>query len=321
MAIFNLIVGLSGSGKTTAAKEWASRFSNTTIISSDDIRQELWGDANDQQNPAKVFEVMFDRTVEAMKRGENVVYDATNLIAKTRKSTLLRLRRILGNDFQAVCTLVVCAISECKQRQSGRERKVSDEVIDRTVRQFQIPWYNEGWDSIYIISCGKMQNIDREHWRMLGEPHDNHHHSLSLEMHCAACEGEMRSLLNSEEWNERFDYRMKGVLEEAAYQHDLGKRKTKAFLDSKGNPTEEAHYYNHDNVGAYLWISGDEKNKWTKDEFLYIGLLIQYHMMPFFMRDAEDDYHTNFRNWCIKKGFERLYDAVCILHEADKAAH
>jgi predicted kinase len=314
-----MLIGLPGSGKSTYAKEYIKTHSGTIVISSDDIRQELWGDANDQQNPSQVFDEMFIRTVAAMKKGMNVIYDATNLVAKIRKATLTRLRQAINQDFIAVADVIVCSLSECKRRQDGRDRKVPDEVIDRMVRQFQTPWYNEGWDTINVISCGKQQNIDREHWRMLGESHDNHHHSRTLEMHCVAAEGEMKELLRD---SANFSEYGQKMLIEAAYHHDIGKHKTKAFKDSKGNPADEAHYYSHDNVGAYLWLSGDKQNEWIKEGFLFIAMLIQWHMQPYFLRDKNGDYRDNFKNWCDKKGFDTMfYRSICLLHEADKAAH
>jgi predicted kinase len=319
MAIFTMLIGLPGSGKSTYAKEYIKTHSGTVVISSDDIRQELWGDANDQQNPSQVFDEMFIRTVAAMKKGTNVIYDATNLVAKTRKATLTRLRQALNQDFIAVADVIVCSISECKRRQGERDRKVPDEVIDRMVRQFQTPWYNEGWDTINVISCGKKQNIDREHWRMIGKSHDNHHHSHSLELHCAACEGQMKDMLRG---STHFSECGQEMMIEAAYHHDIGKNKTKTFMDSRGNPSDEAHYYNHENVGAYLWLSGDKQNEWIKEGFLFIAVLIQWHMQPYFLRDKNGDYRANFKEWCDKKGFDNMfYESICILHEADKAAH
>lgn len=319
MAIFTMLIGLPGVGKSTYARDYVATRHGTIIVSFDDIRQELWGDANDQQNPSQVFNEMFLRTVSAMTQGTNVIYDATNLTAKNRKTTLARLRQAIGQDFIAVADVIVCSISECKRRQGERDRKVPDEVIDRMVRQFQTPWYNEGWDTINVINCGKMQNIDREHWRMLGESHDNHHHSRSLEMHCAACEGQMKDMLHD---SVHFSECGQKMIIEAAYHHDIGKHKTKVFKDSHGNPSEEAHYYNHENVGAYLWLSGDKIKEWPREAFLFIALLIQWHMQPYFLRDEDGNYTTKFKEWCDKKGFNYLfYESICLIHEADKAAH
>ena len=310
-------IGLPGSGKTTYAKKAAKTMGGMKWVSSDAIREELWGDANDQQDPSKVFRVMHERTVAALKEGYDVIYDATNLVAKTRTKTLTAIRKEV--ECEAIAIFFACSISECKRRQGDRDRKVPDEVIDRMVRKFEAPWYNEGWDIIWVCPSGKTQNIDREHWRMMGESHDNPHHSATLEMHCVNCESNMTDLLK--EHDELTD-RGKEMLTEAAYQHDLGKHKTKAFLNSKGEPTDIAHYYNHNNVGAYLWLSGDKSHRWMNEEFLFIGVLIQWHMQPFFMRDDDGEYCDNFEKWCMKKGFgTAFFESVCLLHEADKAAH
>ena len=311
-----MLVGLPGSGKSTYAAEQYLK-TGVHVCSSDAIRAEL-GDVNDQSNNEQVFRILHRRIKELLRNGESVIYDATNLVAKTRKATLTRLRQALDQDFIAVADVIVCSLSECKRRQDERDRKVPDEVIDRMARQFQTPWYNEGWDTINVISCGKQQNIDREHWRMLGESHDNRHHSRTLEMHCAAVEGEMKERLHGSTIFSGYGQKMI----EAAYQHDIGKHKTKAFKGSRGNPTDEAHYYSHDNVGAYLWLSGDKQNEWSKEDFLFIAILIQWHMQPYFLRDKNGDYRANFKEWCDKKGFDNMfYESICILHEADKAAH
>ena len=79
-----LLVGVPGSGKTTYAKRLVRETPNTTHVSSDAIRKELYGDESVQQNPRIVFEVMHKRTIEFLKAGANVVFDATNLTKRDR---------------------------------------------------------------------------------------------------------------------------------------------------------------------------------------------------------------------------------------------
>lgn len=314
MNSFIMLVGLPGSGKSTYARRYKENDPAAVIVSSDEIRQELWGDANDQQNPGDVFNLMMQRSVAALNEGRNVIYDATNLSAKARKNTLAIIRNRTDNVL-FICTFIACSLSTCKLRQGGRDRKVPDDVIDRMVRGFQTPWYNEGWDAIWVMEGGKLQDIDREHKRMVGESHDNHHHTLSLEMHClSTCEKMKERLANI-----NYDIDFRYALEEAAYQHDLGKHKTKAFLNTKGDPTLEAHYYNHDNVGAYLWLSGDKSADWDDAEFLFIAAMIQWHMQPYFLTDQSKE---AFQDWGRRKGFDESFiEGVWLLHECDAAAH
>lgn len=311
---FIMLVGLPGSGKTTVAENY---FSEAQHISSDAIREELWGDANDQQNGAKVFFEMDRRTCEALEAGKDVVYDATNLSSRNRKAIVSMVKRI-SNNIECKCVLVVCSIKECKFRQSQRSRKVPDEVIDRMARSFQVPFYHEGWDVIKVFSNGAKQDIDKEHSRLMVTAHDNPHHTTSsLGMHCTKALAAMRELLAAEP--EELGDIGQHILCEVAYQHDLGKRKCKVFHDTKGNPTEIAHYYGHENVGAYLWLSGDKSNEWSEYCFLLIGLLIQLHMMPYtFPNKSKEELDA----WCKKRGYAPVIaDWVWKVHIADGAAH
>ena len=309
------LVGLPGSGKTTTAKRIMESNPNTVWISSDAIREELWGDANDQQNPSSVFSEMFKRTVAALKDEHDVIYDATNLIAKTRKSTLASIRDQVGRPIIAECIMVLCSLKECKKRQIGRDRVVPDEVIDRMVRQFQTPWYNEGWDLITSVSAGPKQNLRKEHERLSETPHDNPHHTSSnINTHCLLA----IAAFNTSQ-SELFPTRgMVETLREAVYQHDVGKRKTKVFHDSKGNPTDVAHYYFHENMGAYLWLTSNEIDSWVQFDFFLIAALIQWHMQPYFLEDSKE----KLDEWCVKKGFGLQFsDWIWAIHQADKAAH
>jgi hypothetical protein len=160
-----------------------------------------------------------------------------------------------------------------------------------------------------------MQDLAKEHRRALETPHDNPNHSMTIGAHCAAACAEMRKLLH--EHKEFSSYAE--ILIEAAYQHDIGKRKTKSFINSKGMTTDVAHYYSHESVGAYLWLSGDQSLYWNLSDRLAIGLLIQWHMQPYFLKEETEEETVK---WFIKKGFdETLGRSIWLLHLADKAAH
>lgn len=317
---FIMMVGLPGSGKSQAAKEF---FPDAAIFSSDDIRAELWGDANDQQNPSIVFHEMEVRTLEALGEGLDVVYDATNLHSRTRRS-MVKLVKERYPDIMCHCILVLCPIKECKRRQSGRDRQVPDEVIDRMARSYQVPYFHEGWDGIYMYSNGGQQDIEREHDRMQETAHDNPHHTTgSINAHCTRALSAMIDLVaqGTEPTTTTDMEDIQRLLKEAAYQHDVGKRKTKVFHNTKGEPTDVAHFYGHENVGAYLWLSGDmqAKDNWDDWSFLTIGLLIQLHMMPYTFPNRSKE---ELVNWCSRRGYDPwIADWVWLIHLADEAAH
>ena len=85
-----LMSGPAGSGKTTIAK-LLEDLGNFVYVSSDEIREELWGNAADQRHPNKVFQIFYERARKAVMDGHNCVLDATFLTTKARKEALRAL--------------------------------------------------------------------------------------------------------------------------------------------------------------------------------------------------------------------------------------
>lgn len=284
-----LLVGIPGSGKTTYAKEYVETIPNTIHLSSDTIRKELYGDESIQGDPAEVFSLMQKRAVAALNNGNDVVYDATNVTRKDRASIIS-----ICPKFAKIETHIIWSpIEECIKRDASRDRNVGKEVIDRMLKRFQAPFYDEGIDEIKIITpegFDKDQYGDDCHDVMLIS-HDNPHHTLDVDAHCC------------ESYIYLFDKGVKNKeLLEAASLHDIGKPYTKTFIDSKGNPCEIAHYYQHQCVGAWMFYGISSATPYT-------AWLISTHMDPY----LNTKYYRNLPPF-LKKDID-------ILHEADLAAH
>ena len=88
--IFNMVVGLPGSGKSTFIQERA--LEEDVVCSSDAIREELFGSAGDAVNTKKnnelVFQTLHKRVKDALMARKNVWYDATNINRKKRMQFL-----------------------------------------------------------------------------------------------------------------------------------------------------------------------------------------------------------------------------------------
>ena len=234
MPQFVVMVGLSGSGKSTIAKE---KYATHTYISSDDLREELYGDVNDQRHNGKIFEEMFKRSADALEVGQSVVYDATNLSSKRRKSLIRNMRAAIKGNFWAVACVVLTTYENCLLRNASRERVVPDEVIRRQFFSFQCPTEHEGFDAIclehteshedrvsYLCDCMKS---------MARMEHDNPHHPDSIFEHCTNVMKTMTETVPP------FDsYALYG---QTGFYHDVGKLYTK-FFDEAGI----AHYNNQD---------------------------------------------------------------------------
>lgn len=314
-----VLCGLPGSGKSTIAKsilkeEMETEGFVTKIFSSDAIREELYGDANILGNHQEVFELLEKRIIAFFRANPDgvAIYDATNLIAKKRRELIKRIAKNAVCLFE--CIFVACRLSQCKRRQYTRDRQVPEEVIERMARQFQAPFYNEGWDEINIIAGGPLYDLNEEVLNAWGVSHDNMHHSLTIGQHMSVAGREAAKLVDEMGWG--------GNAVIAARYHDLGKPHTKVFTNYKGEPTTEAHYYSHENVSGYMWLCANHERE-AADNVLIIGSLIQWHMIPYFIKPkGEAASFEELSKWTDKHGFNNEYAKLLwVVHLADKAAH
>lgn len=153
MADFILFCGIPGSGKTYLGRA-AADTGECILISSDDIREKLWGDANDQRNPKRVFEEMEKLTLGLLVEGYNVIYDATNLKRKNRIAILNKVRE-LDSLIDASCIIFDIPLDICIRRAAERDRVVPEEVIRRMYKTMEKPTYDEGWDLIATAQLGE----------------------------------------------------------------------------------------------------------------------------------------------------------------------
>jgi predicted kinase len=312
--IFLMVVGLPGSGKSTYIDKY---YSNYSVHSSDAIREELSGDVNNQDINVRVFEILHKRVKEDLLQGKNVVYDATNISWKRRKAFLTELNKI---PCRKSCILMATPFELCVERNKQRERVVPYHVIERMYKNFDIPWYNEGWDDITIsFANAGVTNYYGDWSRFIIDHFDFNQeskwHSETLGDHC----------LKTLQYVQLHETELTGCTEletkVAAALHDCGKPFCKTFKDSKGEPSEFAHYYNHENVGAYNSLFyGKEDGV----DSLLVAALIRYHMVLHFFKDWKqktvDKYEKEFTEHHYLKDME-FYEALKILHEGDKSAH
>lgn len=297
---FTMMVGLVGSGKSTYAKQ-LSEETNAVICSSDSIREELCGDENSQDKNEEVFKVLHGRIKELLKSGKNVICDSTNINSKRRRAFLSELKNI---PCIKKCVILAIPFKVCCEQNNSRDRVVHYEVIERMYKNWNTPYWFEGWDEIEIKKQDNISERYAMYWMKNYWNYDqnNPHHSLTLGQHCRMVGFELndnRSLMF------------------AGYLHDCGKPFTKSFVNSKGEKTDVAHYYQHHCCGAYdslFFRYPDDVDR------LDVSVLINLHMMPYFWeRDKEHGEKT--RQKYQRLWGNELYNNVMKLHEADKKAH
>ena len=301
-----MLVGLPVSGKSTKAEELAKTY-NANIHTSDKIREEL-GDINNQDNNQLVFQILHNRIKDDLKSGKNCIYNATNINYKRRMDFIRRLNNI---PCEKICVLMATPYEECLRNNANRDRKVPEEVIERMYKHFDVPYWYEGWDEIEIEYFPKSKDIFGCPIRWLDEVRDynqeNPHHALTLGEHC---ETAWKNLCENTTQNTR-DVYLNIPLRIASILHDCGKPFTKVFKNSKGEDTEQAHYYSHEHCGSY-------------DSLFYkmicspldVAVLVRWHMQMYFIENNEKAINKYKNLWG-----SRLYQDLFLLHEADKQAH
>jgi predicted kinase len=297
-----VMCGLAGSGKSEHAKREAE-MNNMIICSSDSLREELYDDVNNQENNNELFTILHRRIKNYLKEGKSVIYDACNINSRRRRAFLSELKNI---PCEKTCMIMATPFKTCCERNDRRERSIPYKEIKKMYLSWQTPYWFEGWNNIityYDYDNSTLKNPYK--WILDYMEYDqcNHNHTLTLGEHCQ----KVASILR------KYDM----TLYYAGKLHDCGKPFTKGYKDINGKTSKEAHYYSHDNVGAYESLffdySGDVKQ-------LDVSVLINYHMYPYFWeKDIENGKKTEEKYR--KLWGEKMFNNIMILHEADVTAH
>lgn len=228
-----------------------------------------------------------------MENNTNVIADATNITMRSRRAII---ENVKGIDCYKIVYLIPKPFEQCKTDNPNRPHPVPEEVLDRQIRKFQIPFMEEGFDEGIIHYIHNKNRLDalKMFDNMEGFNQQNPHHTSTLADHCK----------NAHELFSKYGYPSKYNL--AALFHDYGKLYCKK-LDNDG----VAHFYEHDSIGSYM-ILENFAEIFYKD-VADMCFLINYHMMPF--------------NWTTEKSKERWkkrfgeykYQMLLDFHECDKA--
>ncbi|TAE09446.1 MAG: WYL domain-containing protein [Oscillatoriales cyanobacterium] len=139
--ICHLLIGPPGSGKSTFAQQLAT-LANYHIVSTDRIREQLYGNASIQGNWTEIEHQIIQQIRSAIALNQPVIYDATNAKRAWRMSLLMQLNSesslTPGDDrnleFKSEPILWMAwhlktPLDTCQQRNQNRDRIVPDKVI------------------------------------------------------------------------------------------------------------------------------------------------------------------------------------------------
>jgi predicted kinase len=139
-----LAIGMPGSGKTT----WMRR-RGVTPLSSDLLRNILFDDVEEQRYQGLVFS-----TLRSLLRARLIArmpwnyVDATNLSIHERRQWI-KMAKSFGYEVQAVFFDVPLEV--CLERNSKRDRSVSEDVMRKMAEKLKPPVFEEGFDKITVV--------------------------------------------------------------------------------------------------------------------------------------------------------------------------
>ena len=139
-----LAIGMPGSGKTT----WFRR-RGVTPLSSDLLRNILFDDVEEQRYQGLVFS-----TLRSLLRARLIArmpwnyVDATNLSIHERRQWI-KMSKSFGYEVQAVFFDVPLEV--CLERNSKRDRSVSEDVMRKMAEKLKPPVFEEGFAKITVV--------------------------------------------------------------------------------------------------------------------------------------------------------------------------
>lgn len=155
MSILYITCGPSGSGKTTYVQNTSS-LAHCIHISRDEIRYSIIKDDEDYFSHEKeVFRIFVGTIVELLKKGYNVVADATHLNEFSRRKLTQAIDRYTS-DYKIIYIVFNVDVDTCLARNANRSGRanVPESVIRSMCRDFRAPTKDEDERVIDIVEVG-----------------------------------------------------------------------------------------------------------------------------------------------------------------------
>ena len=149
----HLLIGPPGSGKSTLAATLAPLLC-ARVISSDALRQQLWGDAGVQGPWAELEPLLHGAIERALAAGENVLVDATHVQFSWRQR--LMQRDPGERQLQWTGWWLQTPLERCLAWNRSRQRQVPENVIramhQRLATPPDRPDVSEGFTSLFQLN-------------------------------------------------------------------------------------------------------------------------------------------------------------------------
>lgn len=143
MVTIHMLVGIPASGKSTYAKELASKL-NIPIVSSDEMRN-LHPDVQEKD----IWPLIYNECIRLVENGQDFIYDATNITPKVR-TNFKNIIKEHTNDFVIGTYFFdtdpkICYDRAIKRNEMPGERYIPPEVILSYGEKIIAPLEDEGF--------------------------------------------------------------------------------------------------------------------------------------------------------------------------------
>lgn len=150
-----MLIGVPGSGKSTWANKADFGGGNTCIVSTDDIIAHKAKEQGKTYN--EVFKdsikdaekLMYKHVMWSVERGENIVWDQTNLTKKSRAKKLI----MIPDHYEKIAVFFETPDDEeLDKRLNNREGKtIPEHVMDAMIEMIEYPEIDEGFDRVIYV--------------------------------------------------------------------------------------------------------------------------------------------------------------------------
>ncbi|WP_218079677.1 AAA family ATPase [Anthocerotibacter panamensis] len=149
----HFLIGPAGSGKSTFATRLVQANPALVVVSTDDIRQDLYGDATIQGLWAEVEQAVIVRVQAAIQSGRPVIYDATNIKRPWRMQLIEKFSSLGATSWLA--WYLKTPLETCLYQNTQRDRQVPPQVIRRHFKELETFAPNPAEGFINVVTLGK----------------------------------------------------------------------------------------------------------------------------------------------------------------------
>jgi predicted kinase len=127
----HFLVGVPASGKSRFAQEVVKRDPRYVVVSTDAVREKLYGDAIIQGNWREIETEVLAQIRWAIAQERPIIYDATNVRRSWRLDFLRSLQELSHPPLTWVAWVMEVPVEVCQQRNRDRRRVVPPHIIER----------------------------------------------------------------------------------------------------------------------------------------------------------------------------------------------